>query len=241
MLNHSKLNELYEMCAGNANGLLFDGELVNQDFGVTIKLADSRRMMEDKPFLQNILLNTPDEAVRHGIKIYYKSLGPLYLIQRKKKVVGIINVLVLEENLMLWVEKDSNLISSQEFLCVLDSYLSAVEGIYRNHGSSLRIHYLKGDTETYVYGLSDKYMIVNDSIYLNVRTRSDLNDADLVEDYIANQYGRFETGDLYLLRRGDASPFGFDNCSLWHMMSSGERMDQLIEGMKKYRKEHYKD
>lgn len=241
MLNRSKLNELYEMCAGNANCLLFDGELVNQDFGVTIKLADSRRMMEDKPFLQNILLNTPDEAVRHGIKIYYKSLGPLYLIQRKKKVVGIINVLVMEENLMLWVEKDSNLISSQEFLCVLDSYLSAVEGIYRNHGSSLRIHYLKGDTETYVYGLSDKYMIVNDSIYLNVRTRSDLNDADLVEDYIANQYGRFETGDLYLLRRGDASPFGFDNCSLWHMMSSGERMDQLVEGMKKYRKEHYKD
>lgn len=84
-------------------------------------------------------------------------------------------------------------------------------------------------------------MIVNDSIYLNVRTRSDLNDADLVEDYIANQYGRFETGDLYLLRRGDASPFGFDNCSLWYMMSSGEHMDQLIEGMKKYRKEHYKD
>ena len=85
------------------------------------------------------MLNTPDEAVRHGIKTYYKSLGPLYLIQRKKKVVGIINVLVLEENLMLWVEKDSNSISSQEFLCVLDSYLSAVEGIYNLAGKTPKL------------------------------------------------------------------------------------------------------
>ena len=240
MLNHSKLNELYEMYACNANGLLFDGELVNQDSGVTVELADSRRMMEDETFLKNILLNTPDEAVRQGIETYHKSLGPLYLIQRKKKVVGIIHVLILEENLTLWVERDYNLISSQEFLWALDSYLSAVNCIYRNHELSLRIHYSKGDTETCVYGLSDKYMIVNDSIYLNVRTRCDLNDADLVEDYIANQYEWLETGDIYLFRRGDASPFGFDNCSLWYMMDSGERMDKLIEAMIEYSKKHFK-
>ena len=96
------------------------------------------------------------------------------------------------------------------------------------------------DQEHLIYSL----ITLDDSLIIKLIEKMEIQPEHFrnrVEDYIANQYGRFETGDFYLLRRGDVSPFGFDNCSLWYMMSSGEHMDQLIEGMKKYRKEHYKD
>ena len=245
MLNSIKLNNFYKTCNENPNGLFFCGVLRSSSAGERVEFLNSKRTWEDRSYLENILLNVSDENVRKGIETYSKSLGPLYLIYDGTKVVGMIHIIVLTTEsepgeLTLYMVKDAKF-PRDKFLKAVNAYLTVLDDIYSEAGVSVRFKYGNGMPKEYLESIARKHLVFENYIYLNTSTGEDVEDAHLGADCLATQYDYLVNGDMFILRQGNADPFGFPGCSLWYMMSSGERMDQLIEGMKKYRKEHYKN